>query len=299
MSKRYIPEIVLITVSFVWGITFVVVQDAIKELPPYSFLCLRFFVAFLLLWLINKLFIKENIWNKRAIIGGIAIGLFLFLGFALQTFSLLYTTSGKSGFFTGMNVAFVPFVTLFFFRQRMKIPTIIGVFCSIIGLYFLSGSIVGMNIGDILALGCAVAFAIQIALTGQYTNKLSTYAFVIWQLLAVTICSGVFALFFESVQPTILLKPIVWTAILITAALATVYAFVAQTIVQKRISSTRVAIIFTLEPVFAALGDYLVNGITLTVLESIGCSFIILGILLAEIPWKFRKKETVSTMNLD
>jgi drug/metabolite transporter (DMT)-like permease len=290
VSKRFLPELTLISVSFFWGITFVVVQNAIKELPPYSFLAVRFFVAFLLLWLINKLFFKEKIWNLAAIKSGALIGFFLFLGFALQTFSLLYTTSGKSGFFTGMNVAFVPFVALLFFRHRIKISTLIGIICSVVGLYFLSGSIIGMNIGDLLALGCAVAFAIQIALTGHYTNKVGTYTFVIWQLVTVTFCSGILSLFFENVQPSIFLKPVVWTGILITAALATVFAFVAQTIVQKKVSSARVAIIFTLEPVFAAVGDYYVNGITLSNEELVGCSIIILGILLAEIPWKLKKE---------
>jgi drug/metabolite transporter (DMT)-like permease len=299
MSKRFLPEIVLISISFVWGITFVVVQDAIKDLPPYSFLAIRFLVAFLLLWLVNKIFIKQNVWNKAAILSGIGIGFFLFLGFSLQTFSLLYTTSGKSGFFTGMNVAFVPFVTLLFFQQRIKFPTLIGILCSIIGLYFLSGSIVGMNLGDILALGCAVAFAIQIALTGQYTKKLATYPFVIWQLLTVTVCSGILAAFYEPFHPTVLLRPTVWTAVLVTSAFATVFAFVGQTLVQKKISSARVAIIFTLEPVFAALGDYLVNEITLSGIELIGCSSIIIGIILAEIPWKIRKKESVVTLDLD
>nr|WP_255724629.1 DMT family transporter [Shimazuella soli] len=288
----------MISVTFFWGVTFVVVQNAIKAIPPYSFLAIRFFVAFLLLWLINKLFVKENIWNWTAIKSGALIGFFLFLGFALQTFSLLYTTSGKSGFFTGMNVAFVPFVALLFFRHRIKIPTLIGVICSVIGLYFLSGSITGMNIGDVLALGCALAFAIQIALTGHFTNKVGTYTFVIWQLITVTVLSGISSLCFESVKIDVLGKPVVWTAILITSALATVYAFVAQTIVQKKVPSARVAIIFTLEPVFAAIGDYYVNGITLSNEELFGCSIIILGILLAEIPWKIKKDPTISSTSL-
>lgn len=295
MSKRFLPELVLIIVCFFWGITFVVVQNAIEDLPPYSFLTIRFFIASLLLWLINKLFFKENIWDLAAIKNGLLVGFFLFLGFALQTFSLLYTTSGKSGFFTGMNVAFVPFVALLLFRHRIKIPSLIGVICSVIGLYFLSGSIVGMNTGDILAIGCAAAFAIQITLTGQFTNKVGTYTFVIWQLVTVTFCSGILSLFFENIQPTVFLKPIVWTAILITSALATVFAYVAQTIVQKKISSARVAVIFTLEPVFAAVTDYYTNGITLTTTELLGCCIIIFGILLAEIPWKTKKESDISS----
>lgn len=295
MSKRFLPELILISVCFFWGVTFVIVQNAIEDLPPYSFLSIRFFIAFLLLWLINKLFFKENIWDLVAIKSGVLVGFFLFLGFALQTFSLLYTTSGKSGFFTGMNVAFVPFVALLLFRHRIKIPTLIGVICSVIGLYFLSGSIVGMNTGDMLAIGCAAAFAIQITLTGQFTNKVGTYTFVIWQLVTVTFFSGILSLFFESVQPTVFLKPVVWTAILITSALATVFAFVAQTNAQKKIPSSRVAVIFTLEPVFAAVTDYFTNGITLTITELLGCCIIILGILLAEIPWKTKKESDISS----
>jgi drug/metabolite transporter (DMT)-like permease len=286
LQRRFLPEIILISIAFIWGITFVIVQDAIQTLPPFSFLAIRFLLAFILLWLINKFYIKEKIWYRSTMISGIILGIFLFLGFALQTFSLLYTTSGKSGFFTGMNVAFVPIVALLLFRQPIKTSTLIGILCSVVGLYFLSGSIVGMNIGDLLSLGCAVAFSFQIALTGRYANKESPYALVIWQLITVTICSGIMAFCFETVQPIVLFNPIVWTAILITAVLATVFAFVAQTIVQKNIHASRVAIIFTLEPVFAALGDYVKNSIILSSFELIGCAVIIGGILLAEIPWK-------------
>ncbi len=122
------------------------------------------------------------------------MGVFLIIGFTLQTFSLLYTTSGKSGFFTGMNVAFVPIVGLILYRQRINLPAIIGVLCSILGLYFLSGSIVGMNLGDILSLGCAVAFAFQISITGHYAKGTSTYPLVIWQLITITFCSGIMIL---------------------------------------------------------------------------------------------------------
>lgn len=282
---------------FFWGVTFVVVQNAIIELPPYSFLAVRFFAAAVLLWLINRVLLKENMWDEVAIKSGIIVGFFLFLGFALQTFSLLYTTSGKSGFFTGMNVAFVPLLAFILFRHKVKLSTLLGVSCAIIGLYFLSGSIIGMNKGDILALGCAAAFAIQLTLTGQFTKKVNTYPFVIWQLVTVTCCSMILSLFFENVQPTVFLKPVVWTAILITSVFATVFAYMAQTFVQKQVPPARVAVIFTLEPVFAAIADYYVNGIILTTTELVGCSIIILGILLAEIPWNTKKATSISAMN--
>jgi drug/metabolite transporter (DMT)-like permease len=294
LPKRFLPELVLISVCFFWGVTFVLVQNAIEELPPYSFLAVRFFTAFVLIWLINKFFFKENIWNLAAIQSGLLVGFFLFLGYALQTFSLLYTTSGKSGFFTGMNVAFVPLIALLLFRHKIKAPILLGVICSIIGLYFLSGSIVGMNKGDILALGCAAAFAIQMILTGKYTNKIETYAFVFWQLVMVAFCSGILSLFFENVQPSVFLKPVVWTAILVTSAIATVFGYVAQTVVQRKVSPARVGVIFTLEPVFAAVSDYYVNGITLTNAELFGCCIIILGILLSEIPWNTKKAADIS-----
>jgi drug/metabolite transporter (DMT)-like permease len=286
LQRRFLPEIILVSIAFIWGVTFVIVQDAIQTLPPYSFLAIRFLLSFILLWLINKFYIKEKIWDRSTMISGVILGIFLFLGFALQTYSLLYTTSGKAGFFTGMNVVFVPIVALLLLRQPIKKSTLIGIICSVVGLYFLSGSIVGMNVGDVLSLGCAVAFAFQIALTGRYVNKESPYALVIWQLITVTICSGIMAFCFETVHPAVLFNPIVWTAILITSVLATVFAFVAQTIVQKKIPASRVAIIFTLEPVFAALGDYVKNSIILSSFELIGCAVIIGGILLAEIPWK-------------
>lgn len=292
MQKRWVADLTLTGIAFVWGITFVLVQDAIATLPPFHFLMIRFALAafFLFIYLLCRK--PENLSKsdrKRNWTAGALLGLFLFLGYALQTFSLLYTTSGKSGFLTGTSVALVPVFALFILREKMKFSSAIGALLALCGLYLLAFTdFSSVNYGDVLAFLCAIFFALQIIYTGKYTNSTSMMHLVTIQLATVAVLSGICALFTE--RRTIfaglghLFTPGVIIALVVTSLFCTSLAFIAQTHVQKQTSPTRVALIFSLEPVFAALGDYFWNGIALTGRSFLGCLFILAGMILSELP---------------
>ncbi|MBA4495765.1 DMT family transporter [Paenactinomyces guangxiensis] len=294
-NKRWIADFILIMITFVWGTTFVLVQDAITTFPPFSFLAVRFGLAALLLFLIIRFFRnrteKENPATdpRQNWIGGFVLGIFLFLGYAFQTFSLLYTTSGKSGFLTGVSVALVPVFTYFILGVRIKLSAATGVLLAIIGLYLLAfADFSDINRGDILAFLCAIFFALQIVYTGKFSARTSVFHLVAIQLATVALLSFFSAFTFESWQqilhPRIYEDPTVAWALMITSLFATAFAFIAQTHVQKFTTPTRVALIFTMEPVFAALADYWWQGVTLTGRSFIGAILILCGMILAEVP---------------
>ncbi|AIS51834.1 putative membrane protein, required for N-linked glycosylation [Thermoanaerobacter kivui] len=281
MSKQLKSDIVLILVTMVWGSTFVIVKNAIQTLPVYNFLFIRFLLAFLLLAIIFHKKLK-NIDNKTLAAASI-IGTMLFLGYAFQTMGLKYTTASKSGFITGFSVVLVPILEAVFLKRKPSKPAILGIVLAFIGLILLTTNIdLSINIGDFLTLLCAFAFGMQIVLITKYASTLDTYLLATIQIVVVAVLSGIVSLIFE--KPFIPTSLDVWSAIIITGVFATAFAIVAQNTMQAYTTATHTALIFALEPVFAAIAAFLIAGEVMSFRAILGGIFMFSGIVLSEIP---------------
>ncbi|WP_017755427.1 DMT family transporter [Calidifontibacillus oryziterrae] len=303
-KQQLFADLSLLFVAFIWGATFVLVQNAVALLEPFTFNAVRFGLAaiFLIIWL---LVVKRGLlkhMSKKLFIAGFIIGTWLAVAYALQTFGLLYTTSSKAGFITGLSVVLVPLFSFLFLKQAPKRFAIFGVAIATIGLYLLTlGDSLSLNSGDILVFFCAISFATHIILTGKYTVLYSTLLLTIIQILTVSILSGVGALLFEDWQrafdPSVIGSFNVAFALVICSFFATAIAFLAQTNFQKHTTPTRVALIFAMEPVFAAITAFFWANERLGTKALIGCLLIFIGMILAELPQKafdvFRKKHKV------
>ncbi len=305
-----IADGILLLVALVWGATFVIVQNAIATLPPLTFNGIRFFLASVFLFLFLLLFYRVQLkqLNGKLILSGIILGVWLFSGYAFQTIGLLYTSSSKAGFITGLSVVLVPVFALFLLKQRPKIPAVIGITLATVGLYLLTlGDALNVNQGDLLVFMGAVSFAFQIIFTGRYAPHFPSLALAFVQILTVAVLSGGSAFFFEDWRTTLtweaLTTPIIYWALLVTAIPATALAFLAQTECQRFTTATRVALIFAMEPVFAAVTAYLFNEEVLGGRALVGCLFIFIGMILAELQpdqvtaWIKRRKTSFQTLN--
>lgn len=291
LKKTIVADSSLLFVAFIWGATFVIVQNAIQVLPPNLFNCIRFFIAALLLMIfMRKKF--HTLFSFQLLKSGISLGFFLFLGYGLQTVGLLYTTSSKSSFITGLSVMIVPLLSIWLLREKPKFVIFLGSIIGSAGLYFLTvGDIENMNIGDVLTLLCAVAFALHIILTSKYSEKHKTLPLTIVQLGTVSIFSFISSLLFErSTQFSFasIINEEVIVALTITSIFATALAFLIQTTFQQHTSAARVALIFAMEPVFAAITAYVVIDERLTQNGLIGCTFIFLAMIVTDLP-NFKK----------
>lgn len=291
MKQSTFADIILLLVAFVWGATFVVVQKAIDILPPHSFNGVRFTIASFSL-LIVMLFIDRNSMktlNKKGWVAGIILGFFLFSGYAFQTIGLLYTSASKAGFITGLSVVLVPIFSIVILKIVPKIPTVVGVLLAAFGLYLLTMvENSGFQFGDFLVLFCAIFFALQIIFTGKFALLYQALPLAWIQISVVAVLSLISAFIFEDItyiiNPKIIFASDVIIALSITAIFATALAFFAQTYYQKFITPTRVAIIFAMEPVFAALTSYIVLNERLGVSETLGGLMIFIGMILAGVP---------------
>ncbi|MFS0863312.1 DMT family transporter [Fredinandcohnia sp. 179-A 10B2 NHS] len=301
MQKTFIADISLLFVALIWGSTFVLVQNAISFLEPMTFNGVRFFIAglFLFIWLI--LFYREQLKaiDKKLLLSGFIMGVWLFGGFALQTMGLLYTTSSKAGFITGLSVVLVPIFSLLLLKQKPKFNGIFGVIIATVGLYLLTmADSFTINQGDLLVFFCAISFALHIVFTGKYTSLFPTLLLTVTQIFTVAFLSIISALLFEDWSTAfslqVLLTSEVLIALIVTSLFATAIAFLLQTRFQKFTTPTRVALIFAMEPVFAAITGYYFAAERLTYFAIIGCLFIFIGMILAELPSKKTRHHEVT-----
>ncbi len=280
--QEYKADLLLLSVAIAWGVTFLMVQDAIDNTPVYSFLFFRFTLASFLMYFVAKRYFK--FFDFKVLFFGIILGIFLFSGFSTQTFGLLYTKSSIVAFVTGLNVICVPFLAYLFFKDKIKTNTLIAAFLSCIGLYFLTMSgTLSFSKGEFLSLICSVFFALQIVFTGKFSKKTNVFILVFVQLVTVSILSLIFSLFLDVKTFDISYDYAFFKAVIITAIFATVYAFLVQTYMQQFTSATKTAIIFTMEPVSAGIFGFLAAGEILSFKQILGAIIIILATLLAEI----------------
>lgn len=280
-------DLLLLTVAIAWGVTFLMVQDAISTTPVYAFLFFRFALASILMFIISYRFLNEL--NKKTILYGVILGILLFSAFATQTFGLIYTKSSIVAFITGLNVICVPFLTYLFFKDKIKLNVLIATFIAVIGLYLLTMSgTLEFEKGEFLTLICAILFALQIIFTGKFSKQVNVFMLVLFQLITVSILALIFSLSLDSATFNISYNYAFFKAVIITAIFATVYAFLIQTYMQQFTTATKTAIIFTMEPVSAAIFAYFTANEVLTIVQFIGAVLIILATLIAEL--KFNKK---------
>ncbi|MEX2210192.1 MAG: DMT family transporter [Gaiellaceae bacterium] len=266
----------LLAVTAVWGVTFVQVKDAVAIYPLFAFLAVRFAIASLTLAPFAATRLRSG--GLRA---GTVLGLLLATGYGLQTAGLERTTVSAAGFVTGLYVVFTPLLGLLLFRLRAGRTVWAGVALATAGLAMLSGfREAGSPSGDLLVLGGAAAFALQIVLMERWAPRYDVLALTLVEMLAAFVAFLVIALALGDLS-----WPegwTVWGALLVTGVFASALAFLVQTWAQRRTSATRVAVVFAMEPVFAGLFGYLLAGDRLGALGWTGCAVILCGIAVAE-----------------
>lgn len=291
MKRPVLADLSLFFVTLIWGASFVLVQNAIDFLEPLAFNGVRFLIAAILLIICLFFFGKNQLKqvNFKLIASGIFIGFWLFLGYITQTIGLLYTTTSKAGFITGLNVVLVPLFSMFLLKLFPKKNAVVGVIIATIGLFLLTMTdSTPLNIGDGFVLIGAISFSLHIILTGKFSSRFPSLLLTIIQLTTVALFSIISSFLFEdwrkSINIDILLSQEVMIAIIITSVFATALAFFIQTNFQKYTSATRVALIFAMEPVFAAITGYYWAQERLSISALFGCILIFMGMICAELP---------------
>lgn len=277
-------DFLLLIVAIFWGVTFKLVQNAIADMPVFIFLFWRFFLSFLLMFI---LFYKKISFDKESLKAAFLLGVFNFLVFSFQTFGLLYAPSSVVAFITGLYVILTPIVAFFIFKKRISPYAIIGVILAFLGIYLLTGANIGsFGKGELYTFIATVFVALHINYTDIFSKKYNLYTLVTFQFLAVALLSLIFIPFEKG---SVTFSKDVIIALTVTVLFATVFAYFIQTYAQKFTTSTKTAIIFAMEPVSAAIFAYF-YGETLSLIQITGAVLVILAMLIAELGDLFFRK---------
>jgi drug/metabolite transporter (DMT)-like permease len=268
----------LIAVTAIWGVTFVQVKDAVAIYPLFAFLAVRFAIAGATLAVPAAPRLRGL--GRTGAAAGALLGLLLAAGYALQTAGLQRTTVSSTGFITGLYVVLTPLFALLLFRARVGREVWGGVALAVAGLAMLSGVEAGSSSGDLLVLSSTAAQALQIVAVERFANRYDAIALTFVEMVTALVVFFAIALALGDLG--VPRGWTVWGALLVTGVFASALAYLIQVWAQRRMSASRIALVFSLETVFAGLFGFALAGDRLGALGWGGCAAIFAGILLAE-----------------
>ncbi len=288
MSKS-ISLLCALTCTFIWGTTFIAQDTGMDFIGPYLFNSVRFFVGFLVLLPFFLFFEKKHLKRELSknqsdfLKYSFLIGLFLFLGSALQQISLLYTDVANAAFFTIFYVPMVPIIVFFLFKDKIHWSNWPSVILCILGGYLLTNFYdATIRKGDALVVLGAIFWALHIIYVGKVIKNFNLPILIgLIQTLTVSLLSVFGAILFEEINIDGIFKQTY--QILYAGILSGGFAFVLQIYAQKNITPTPAAIIFSLEGVIATIAAWILLSQILNIDNIIGCIFIIVGVLISQI----------------
>ena len=293
MSEKLRAHLLLLAVVAVWGSTFVLVKDALNDITPLLFNLIRMALATLCLAVVyRKHFCRLT---PEALIGGAVAGFFLAIGYQFQTAGLALTTPSKSAFLTGLTVIIVPLLSVI---PALRVPgslrpgwnAYLGALVALVGITLMtapglfsrdlpaSGS--GINLGDMLTLGCALAFAFHLISLAHLSKRIPFEQLALLQIGFCTVVMAISSPLLE--KPHIHISPRLVVALLVAAVLATAAAFTIQSWAQKHLAASHAALIISAEPLFAWLTSLLFLHQGLNGRQSLGALLILAGMGLTE-----------------
>ncbi len=298
MKKQLRGSVILMLTTVIWGSAFVSQSVGMDHIGPFTFQAVRCFLA--VIGLLPVIVVADRFkkdgntffgrWaNPKLWKAGLICGIPLFLACNLQQVGLVNTDAGKSGFLTAMYIVIVPIIGIFR-KRKPSILVPLSVVLAVAGLYFLSGiGVSKINIGDLLTLGCALMFAIQITFIDMFADSVDALRLNTIQSLVCSVLSAVIMLFTEEPTANGILQaslPLAHAGFLSMGA-----AYALQIIGQKDLEPTTAALIMSLESVFAVIFAVWLLHERMTPQEILGCCLLFGAVILSQIPVK--KKATV------
>ena len=299
MRKRLSGSISLLLATIIWGSAFVSQAVGMDHIGPYTFQAIRCAMAAFgllpIIWLFDR---KKNdgktffsrFWDKHLWLAGICCAVPLCAAVNLQQVALQWTDAGKAGFLTAMYILFVPIVGLLF--KRRPSPMIpISVALGIVGLYFLSwNGQMTISTGDLLLLGCAAAFAVQILFVDHFAPSVDPLRLNCLQAFLCGLGSAVFMVCTET--PT---WSGIWSATLPmchAGFLSMGVAYSLQIVGQQHLEPAPASLIMSLESVFAAVFGWLILQEQMSGSEALGCVLVFVAVILSQLPVKIKENKT-------
>lgn len=281
---------VLVFITLIWGTTFVVIKDALNTISVPLLLAVRFSLAALLLGWIRV--------ERRALGPAMVLGVLGFTGFATQTIGLDLTSASKAAFVTGLSVILTPLLSSLWLRNRIAPRAYLAALVALVGLGLMSLTGAGeVNAGDLWLLGTALSYALYIVYLGQVAADLPVLSLAGAQHWPMALLAWLWALPYASDLADV--PPATYVAIAYLAIVATALVAVLQIFAQRVVPAHVAALIFLLEPVFAAIFAFFLLGERLGALGWLGGALVVVAMLISEMPRRRRRKGGLSRSRIE
>lgn len=266
-------------ITVIWGTTFAIIKDALDSISVPLLLAVRFSLA--------ALFLGWARVDRRALVPAMLLGVLGFAGYATQTIGLALTSASKAAFVTGLSVIFTPLLSSVWLGHRIAPRAFVAAFVALAGLALMSLTGAGeINVGDLWLLGTALAYALYIIYLGQVAANLPVLSLAGAQHWPMALLAWLWALPEVGALPGVPLTT--YGAILYLALFATALVAVLQVSAQRVVPAHVAALIFLLEPVFAAIFAFFLLGERLGALGWAGGALVVVAMLISELPRRRR-----------
>lgn len=295
--KKAKSVILLFLTAIIWGLAFVAQRVGAEYVGTFTFNGIRFLLGAISLLPVIFFFEKlsKDTYNKEKIkktaIVGLLAGIILFTASTLQQAGIDITKSaGKAGFITGLYMVIVPFIGIFM-HKKTSVYTWLGALCAVLGLYLLCVTEnSGIGYGDFVLLAGSVFWAFHIIIIDSFVEDIYPLRFAAIQFLVCGLISIICALCFEKIEFSAIKSALV--PILYGGFMSVGVAYTCQILGQKDADPAFASVILCTESVFAAIGEAIILGTTLSLRGYLGCVVMFAGIILSQITPKRKNEST-------
>lgn len=283
-------DLMILFITICWGSSYLFMKMGLDSLGEFNLIALRFGLAFILAGLIFLPRLRQV--NVKTIRYAMLLGFILFIMFTALTFGLKTTTTSNAGFLVSLTVVFVPLLHTFLFKKKIENKAVVSIVLALTGISLLTIQLpFTFKIGDLFCIAAALCYALHINMVSTAAQKVDTLSLGILQLGFTGLYAFISSLLFEApVWPNTTNS---WMAVLVLSVVCTAVGFIFQTIAQQYTTATRTGLVFSLEPVFAALVGFWFAHEVLNSNQYLGAALVFLSVVISSVNVNVRRRSTI------
>lgn len=277
--------IFLLITAIIWGSSFVAQSIGMQSIDAFTFTGIRTTLGVLFLLPFTLIINKGFDHSKNTLKAGLILGIVFSFAQNFQQFAFYYSTSGKIAFITAFYMFFVPLFSVIFLKRKIAVLTWLSILIGLAGLFLLCinpAELTSVNLGDILALICAVFYAVQIMLIDKFLGEgVNGIQLSFMQFTVAAVLSLAAMFIFE--QPNLADIKTAAPSLLYSGIMSCGIAYTLQIMGQKYSSPVVASLLMCLESVFAVIAAAIILHEGMSVREAIGCVIMFAAIILSQL----------------
>lgn len=276
MQENHKYNIYMFIATIFFGMTYVLTKICLNYSTELHIISFRFLIAFV----ISLIFLQRKIFpiKIKEILYSLILSVLLFMVFITMTIGVKYTTATNASFLISLSVIFIPFFSWIFNKEKPKKSIFIVLIIALIGIMLLTlDKNLEFHIGDILCLICSLLFSFHVLITERFVKNNNPITLGVLQFGGVAILS--FLVQYPIEKFTLPKNEKFWISLMILSVFCTALAYIIQTVSQKKLSSTLIGLILSLEPIFSGIFGYFILNEYLSLQQYIGAFLLLISII--------------------